>query len=65
MIWLLVSVVGFVLEAALIVLLGRQVTSAYEADETDGGAPVVARRIDRARGRTGRLIAGLPVMHAG
>ena len=65
MIWLLVSVVGFVLEAALIVLLGRQVTSAYEADETDGSGPVVARRIDRAASRTGRLIAGLPVMHAG
>ena len=41
-IWLVVSVLGFVIEASVIVLLGRQATAAYEAETADGGLPLGA-----------------------
>ena len=40
--WLVVSVLGFVIEASVIVLLGRSATAAYEAETADGGLPVGA-----------------------
>jgi hypothetical protein len=49
MVWVLVTLLGLVLETCLIIALGRRVTRRYEsagADERAGEAPLTVGRLD-------------------